>query len=929
MSAENAQPKLLLPETPAIAVGVRQVAWLGPLGEIESLPLAKAAARIKPGLQPPIRPLVCHAKAAARRLGVKPFAAFDVLELYAFVRPARFVLPTPRGVAQSLGLKLPATLDAEAESLLATTGALLTELAERTQGMGDGQARPIAAAMHQGGWPWGPSVLAALGKDGASPSPAKSKDGLKIWHLLDEWQEQPPETPPGNQPVDEAEMLARLDELLGPAAEHRPEQVEYARACTLAFQPPDKAGEPRLVLAEAGTGVGKTLGYVAPASVWAEKNEGPVWISTFTRNLQRQLDGELDRLFPDPEEKARRVVIRKGRENYLCLLNFEEALARASVQTGAGQDATALGLMARWALFTRDGDMIGGDFPAWLKDILGQRLTTDLTDTRGECIYSACRHYGRCFIEHTVRRAKGADIVVANHALVMIQAALGGGPNGSETGLTTRTIFDEGHHLFGAADAAFSAHLTGRETAELRRWLTGAEEGSRSRSRGLRERIKDLIEGDEAAKEALDKILKAALALPGAGWNQRIGGGETKGATEAFLALVRQQVYARDANGEKPYSLETETAPAIDGLLDAAARLGVALSKLNAPLGKLIGALAALLDDEAKELDSQARTRIDTVCRGLDRRGRQQIGAWRKMLDALKDETPDDFIDWFGVERIDGRDFDVGMHRHWVDPTRPFAEAVIRPSHGVLVTSATLRDVTGDAEADWAAAERRTGALHLPRPPELSAEPSPFDYAENTRVLVIDDVRRDDPDQIAAAYRELFLAAGGGGLGLFTAISRLRDVYDRIAAPLEDAGLALLAQHVDVLDTGTLVDIFRAEENSCLLGTDAVRDGVDVPGRSLRLIAFDRVPWPRPDILHKQRKKHFGGSAYDDMLTRLRLKQAYGRLIRRADDRGVFVMLDKGLPSRLLGAFPAGVEARRLGLKDAIAVTRAFLSEHD
>ena len=108
--------------------------------------------------------------------------------------------------------------------------------------------------MHQGGWPWGPSVLAALGKDGASPSPAKSKDGLKIWHLLDEWQEQPPETPPGNQPVDEAEMLARLDELLGPAAEHRPEQVEYARACTLAFQPPGKAGEPRLVLAEAGTG---------------------------------------------------------------------------------------------------------------------------------------------------------------------------------------------------------------------------------------------------------------------------------------------------------------------------------------------------------------------------------------------------------------------------------------------------------------------------------------------------------------------------------------------------------------------------------------------------------------------------------------------------------------------------------------------------
>jgi ATP-dependent DNA helicase DinG len=114
------------------------------------------------------------------------------------------------------------------------------------------------------------------------------------------------------------------------------------------------------------------------------------------------------------------------------------------------------------------------------------------------------------------------------------------------------------------------------------------------------------------------------------------------------------------------------------------------------------------------------------------------------------------------------------------------------------------------------------------------------------------------------------------------------------------------------------------------LGTDAVRDGVDVPGRSLRLIVFDRVPWPRPDILHRARKTAWtaaGASknAYDDMLARLRLKQAYGRLIRRADDRGVFVMLDSRLPSRLLGAFPAGVSIERLGLREAVEGVRTFL----
>ena len=136
----------------------------------------------------------------------------------------------------------------------------------------------------------------------------------------------------------------------------------------------------------------------------------------------------------------------------------------------------------------------------------------------------------------------------------------------------------------------------------------------------------------------------------------------------------------------------------------------------------------------------------------------------------------------------------------------------------------------------------------------------------------------------------------------------------------------LLAQHVDGIDIGTLIDIFRAEENACLLGTDAVRDGVDVPGRSLRLIVFDRVPWPRPDILHRARKSAFGGRVYDDMLTRLKLRQAFGRLIRRADDRGVFVLLDSMMPSRLNGAFPEGATPRRVGLREAIEETRLFLA---
>jgi ATP-dependent DNA helicase DinG len=173
--------------------------------------------------------------------------------------------------------------------------------------------------------------------------------------------------------------------------------------------------------------------------------------------------------------------------------------------------------------------------------------------------------------------------------------------------------------------------------------------------------------------------------------------------------------------------------------------------------------------------------------------------------------------------------------------------------------------------------------------------------------------------------RELFLAAGGGAIGLFTAVRALRAVQERIEAPLADAGLTLYAQHVDRLDTGALVDLFRAEENACLLGTDALRDGIDVPGRSLRLVVFDKVPWPKPTILHKARRARFGKS-YDDLLTRLRLKQAFGRLIRSQQDKGCFVILESATPSRLLAAFPPEAPVKRCGLAEAIADVKAFLA---
>ena len=924
--ARKASPVPDLGALSALVVGPAAAAWRNPDGTAESFSHGEAARRLRGGAAP----LICHAPAAARRLGLQGIAAYDVLELFAFVRPAGFCVPTPRGIAHALDIGAldlatspgHASEPGELDLLLAVAEALLAAVA-RTDPRSDPGLIAIAETMALGGWRWGELVLRAIG-----PEPGRKKNaGIEIWRGLPEWAERAPEPPPGNKPVEPVEARARLAQLLGSRAEARPQQADYASAVSAAFLPRQQAGVPHVVLADAGTGVGKTLGYIAPASVWAEKNGGAVWISTFTRNLQHQIDQELDRLYPDPAEKARKAVVRKGRENYLCLLNYEEAAGAARLRA---QDAVPVGLVARWAAATRDGALIGGDFSGWLADLVGRGRAASLADRRGECIYSACQHYTRCFIEHGVRRARRAEIVVANHALVMIQAALGG----DDRYLPTRYVFDEGHHVFNAADAAFSGHLTGQETADLRRWIRGAEargRGGRSRARGLQARLGDLAAGDTAAVEAIDAAVSAAAELPGEGWIARLTAEQPAGTAERYFALVRRQVYARARGPESAYGIETETLPALEGLVDTAAALDAALADLMVPLGKLAERLAARLDDEADALDTGTRNRLDAMARGLKRRTEVQIAGWRAMLQALaKDdeskEAGEGVVDWFSVERLAGRDADIGQHRHFIDPTRPFAEIVAAQAHGIVVTSATLRDGSGDEEADWAAAETMTGARHLPAPAIRAAVPSPFDYPALTRVIVVNDVGRETMERIAAANRELMLASGGGALGLFTAISRLRAVHKALAGPLEAAGLPLYAQHVDGLDVSTLIDIFRAETDACLLGTDAVRDGVDVPGRSLRLIVFDRVPWPRPTILHKARRAAFGGNAYDDMLVRLRLKQAYGRLTRRADDRGVFVMLDNRLPSRLASAFPEGVAIERVGLAEAVEAVRSFLA---
>ena len=468
------------------------------------------------------------------------------------------------------------------------------------------------------------------------------------------------------------------------------------------FAPKPAEGSPNMLLAEAGTGIGKTLAYLAPASLWAEASGGTVWVSTFTKALQRQLDAEGPRLFADPDERARKIVIRKGRENYLCLLNLEDAMQGAF----AGRAAILAHLVGRWAAYTQDGDMVGGDLPGWLPSLFRRAGATALTDRRGECVYAGCPHYRRCFIERAERAGREADIVIANHALVMINAAR------ARESAPTRILFDEGHHLFDAADSTFAVAFGGQEAIELRRWIVGPEGRSRGRRRGLAARLMDVASYDEeggagARRGDRGGAGAAVRRLAGAGRRRRSvrpgRGAARRGARHGLRAGqgAGGGLRARDRAGRARRGAGRRGGCGARDAGSAAKAAGGArpggsrrCSRMR-PTGSTRQARARV-EGAIRGLALAARDarRVDRLARPDRRLGRSRISStgWRSSAPRAANMT----------SRI---------HRRWLDPTRPLAEAVLAPADGVLVTSATLRGGDG-----WPAAEARTGALHLPRP---------------------------------------------------------------------------------------------------------------------------------------------------------------------------------------------------------------------
>jgi ATP-dependent DNA helicase DinG len=304
--------------------------------------------------------LVAHGAFVAGRLKTAPQGPlFDLLELFAFVRPGVPFVPSPVGLARALGLEIPRSAEEQAQILRKAAKILLEELRAQPEAFRlrrariGGAARTIGLALGRISTSYdgrtGKIVVADCRPRSVARAAANGKTKRR---------------PPSRARCRwRSAKRARVRAIVAMRA-RRARAGRPMRSGGLCVRTARARGRAQGGADRSGHGHRQDAGLSRARSLWAEKNGPGLWISTYTRNLQRQIVQELARLYPDPAEREEKAVVRKGRENYLCLLNFEDAAKRT--RSRPGQRTVALGLIARWIAATSDGDISGAGFPAFL-----------------------------------------------------------------------------------------------------------------------------------------------------------------------------------------------------------------------------------------------------------------------------------------------------------------------------------------------------------------------------------------------------------------------------------------------------------------------------------------------------------------------------------------------------------------------------------
>ena len=666
--------------------------------------------------------------------------------------------------------------------------------------------------------------------------------------------------------------------VLGTASfEDRPGQRDMAAYIADAYN------DGGIALLEAGTGVGKSFAYLVPAIEWARVNGERTVVSTNTINLQEQLVGKdlpiLSRAF-STGDRAVTFALLKGWRNYLCLSRLEQARAGQESLFDAGRGAE-LEAIAGWASRTADGS---------LADLV-EEPSSDVWDAVAAesdlCTRLKCPHFDRCFVFAARRRAAEADVVVVNHHLLASDLAVRiASDNWQEAAVLPpyrRLVLDEAHHLEDIA----AQHL-GQQVSMLgvQRLLGRLERNGRGLLPTLAAELSthsDLL--GAASRDLLGRTVLDALAAARR-WSEELFGRLNRRLdTEPVLRLTDS--FAEDNVWREGLDV------ALDNLL-------IAFSKLRDGVETIADRLS--IDDPAEmrsrligELRGVVR-RLDTAAEGL-KATLQPVGYRPSTSPAVR---------W--MERRGRRTPNLTLAAVPLDMAPILKDALFDRVETVVLTSATLA-----AGGEFTFLEERLG-LSLP-PSRVTVReilPSPFDFGAQCVFGIPTDIPepRDDESGHGAAVARVLLelahASDGGIFALFTSHGALRRTADVIRGQV-GARWPLLVQGEGQRDQ--LLRRFREAGSAILLGTDSFWEGVDVPGRALRVLILAKLPFKVPsEPLTAARLERLTAAGVDGFsnylvpLAALKLKQGFGRLIRTKSDVGAVVLLDRRVVTKRYGA---------------------------
>jgi ATP-dependent DNA helicase DinG len=639
-------------------------------------------------------------------------------------------------------------------------------------------------------------------------------------------------------------------------------------------------------LLEAGTGVGKSLGYLVPALRWAAANGERTIVSTNTINLQEQLVGkDLPFLAKALGDQKVRFALLKGWRNYLCKARLEQASGGAAQLFEDGM-AAELATLAAWAERTSDGSL--ADLPTPPRPEVWDEVSAE-----GDiCTRMKCSHFDQCFVFKARRAAAQADVIVVNHHLLLADLAVRRAAQNWEDAAVLpaygRLVVDEGHHLEDAAATHLGSTVTRRGLQRLVNRLD-------RRGKGLLPALATRLSASS------DLLSTASLDLVEARLAPSVHGLREKSALlfdllDTFIEEAGQPV-VRLSHGFATHPIwKGGLTLALQDTLGEIELLGEGLRLVRERIEgstKLDEQLAPLLN----EMRSVTK-RLQTAGDGLRR--------------ALAPPADDDSVRWVEVR---GRERSVAVSVVPLDLAPILREDLFKRLDSTIVTSATLTASGGDVAADAHRFDFLAARLGLDDPeltPTTAVFPSPFAYDSHSLLAIPSDIPAPNVDAdghrnaITRIVLDVAEASDGGLFVLFTSHREVRQLANELRARGVERRWPLLVHGDESRDA--LLSRFRDSGQAILLGTASFWEGVDVPGDALRGLVIAKLPFrvPTEPVTAAQCEAIVarGGDAFAEYMlphASLRLKQGFGRLIRTGTDRGVVVIGDPRIVTKRYG----------------------------